>query len=84
MQDRCTIYAERAIGSEIILEIVLISMQDRCTIYPIELLSDVGQVEAHLGPFREMLISTKDMCTVCVGCTTSREVFLGAPDGTPR
>jgi hypothetical protein len=38
-QDRCTICAERTIGSEIILT------------HPMVLLGDVGQVEARFGPF---------------------------------
>jgi hypothetical protein len=39
------------------LEIVLISMQDRCTVWklywahPMELLGDMGQMEAHFGRF---------------------------------
>jgi hypothetical protein len=38
-QDRCTICAERTIGSEIILT------------HPMVLLGDMGQVEARFGPF---------------------------------
>jgi hypothetical protein len=38
-QDRCTVCAERTIGSEIILT------------HPMVLLGDVGQVEARFGPF---------------------------------
>jgi hypothetical protein len=37
-QDRCTICAERTIGSEIILT------------HPMVHLGDMGQVEAHFGP----------------------------------
>jgi hypothetical protein len=49
---------------EVCLEIVLISVQDRCTVCaecttnmeiilgtPLVLLGDMGQVEAHFGPF---------------------------------
>jgi hypothetical protein len=42
MQDRCTVCAIHAIGSEVVLGI-----------YPIELPGDVGQEEARLGPFGE-------------------------------
>ena len=38
-QDRCAVYAERTIGSEIILDA------------PMELLGDVGHVESHFGLF---------------------------------
>ena len=38
-QDGCTIFAERTIGSEIILS------------HPMELLGDVGHVESRFGPF---------------------------------
>jgi hypothetical protein len=38
-QDRCTVCAERTIGSEIILT------------HPMALLGDVGQVKAHFGLF---------------------------------
>jgi hypothetical protein len=32
----------------------------------------------------KVLILAKDRCTVCAKCTTCKEIFLGAPDGTPR
>ena len=38
-QDRCAVYAERTISSEIILDA------------PMELLGDVGHVESHFGLF---------------------------------
>jgi hypothetical protein len=51
---------------EVCLEIVLISVQDRCMVCaecttnmeiilgtPLVLLGDMGQVEAHFGPFRD-------------------------------
>ena len=38
-QDRCTVCGECTIGSEIILS------------HPMELLGDVGHVEAHFSPF---------------------------------
>jgi hypothetical protein len=43
MQDRCTVCAECAIGSEIMLGV------------PEELLGDVGQVEACFGPLGEVV-----------------------------
>jgi hypothetical protein len=47
-QDRCTICAERTIGSEIILT------------HPMVLLGDVGQVEACFGLFRDSVnLSTR-------------------------
>jgi hypothetical protein len=39
MQDRCTVCAERTIGS------------GSFWTHPMELLGDVGQVESHFGPF---------------------------------
>jgi hypothetical protein len=48
-----------------------------------ELLSIMGQVEAHFGPLGDMLISTQDRCMVCAKCTISSEISLDAPDYTP-
>jgi hypothetical protein len=31
-----------------------------------------------------LLISALDRSTVCAECTTSMEIILGTPDGTPR
>ena len=39
MQDRCTVCAERTIGSESFWT------------HPMEVLGDVGHVESHFGPF---------------------------------
>jgi hypothetical protein len=41
IQDRCTVCAERTVGSDIILDA------------PMELLCDVGHVESCFGPFRD-------------------------------
>jgi hypothetical protein len=54
-----------------------------------ELLGDIGQVEAHfkwniISIFLEIvLISTQDRCTVCAERTMGSEIILGATDGTP-
>jgi hypothetical protein len=48
-----------------------------------ELLGDVGQVESRFGPFGDMLVSVQDWCTVWAKRTTSSEIILDAPDGTP-
>ena len=47
-------------------------------------LRDVGQVEAHFGPFEIVLILTQDRCTVCAEHTVGSENILDKPDGTPR
>jgi hypothetical protein len=72
VQDRCIIWDERTIGSEIILGT------------PMELLGDVAEVEARFGPFGDVLILAQDRCIVCIECTTGMEIFLATPDGSPR
>jgi hypothetical protein len=52
-----------------------------------ELLGDIGQVEAHfkwniISIFLE-IISTQGRCTVCAERTIGLEIILGATDGTP-
>jgi hypothetical protein len=49
-----------------------------------ELLGDVGQVEAHLVCWETVLILVQDKCTICAKCTIGIEIFLGIPDETPR
>jgi hypothetical protein len=49
-----------------------------------ELLGDVGQMEAHFSFFEIVLISTQDRCTVCAEHAIGSEIVLGTPDGTPR
>jgi hypothetical protein len=49
-----------------------------------EFLGDVGQVEVVSVHMEITLISALDRCTVFVECTTSIEIILGIPDGTPR
>jgi vacuolar-type H+-ATPase subunit I/STV1 len=66
VQDRCTLCAERTIGSKIILDT------------PMELLRNVGHVESHFGLFGTVLLSVRleivvmlmqDRCTFCAECT---------------
>ena len=47
-------------------------------------LRDVGQVEAHFGPFETVLILMQDRYTVCAEHTIGSEIVLDAPDGTAR
>jgi hypothetical protein len=47
-----------------------------------ELLGDVGQVEARLGLLEIVLISVQDRCTVCNEHTMGTEIILDPPDGT--
>jgi hypothetical protein len=43
------------------------------------LLCDVGQVEPHISPFGEVLISIQDRCTICVERTIGSKIILDAP-----
>ena len=52
-QDRCTVCAERTIGSEIV-----------CT-HPMELLGDVGHVESRSVRLAMGLVLVQDRSTVC-------------------
>jgi hypothetical protein len=52
-----------------------------------DLLDDVGQVEAHFGLFGDILISRQDRCTVCAKCIIAlkwlwahQTVLLGGVD----
>ena len=49
-----------------------------------ELIGDVGQVEAFSVSLEKVLVSTQDRCTVCAKRTIGSEISLDAPDGTPR
>jgi hypothetical protein len=49
-----------------------------------ELLGDVGQIEAHFVSLGIVLISTQDRCMVCAEHAIGSEIVLGAPDGTTR
>ena len=47
-----------------------------------ELLGDMGKVEAHFFCVQTVLISAQDSCMVCAKCTTGMKIVLGVPDGT--
>jgi hypothetical protein len=49
-----------------------------------DLLGDVGQIEAHFSLFGDSVISTQDRCMVCDECAIGSEIILGATDGSPR
>jgi hypothetical protein len=46
-----------------------------------ELLGDVGQVEAHFGVFRHSVNLAQDWCIVWDEHTKVSEIILGTPDG---
>jgi hypothetical protein len=46
-------------------------------------LGDVGQVEAHLGPFGDSVNLGPDRSTDCVEHTIGSEIILDTPGGTP-
>jgi hypothetical protein len=48
------------------------------------LLGDVGQVEARFGPIGDSVNVSADRCTVCIECTTGKQIILSTPDDTPR
>jgi hypothetical protein len=49
-----------------------------------EHLGDVGHRESRFGPFRMVLVSVQDSCTVCAMHTIGSEIILDAADSTPR
>jgi hypothetical protein len=49
-----------------------------------DLLGDVGQVEARFSSFGDVLISMQDRCTVCTEHAIGSEIVLGTPNRTPR
>jgi hypothetical protein len=55
-------------------------------VHLMELLGDVGQVEARfvLFCFEIVLISMQDRCMVCADFTTGMKIFLGTLDGSSR
>ena len=71
-QDRCTVCAERTIGSEISLDA------------PDGLLGDVVKWRLISACLEIVLNSTQDSCTVCAKRTKGSEISLDAPDGTSR
>ena len=48
-----------------------------------QLLGDVGQMEAHFDPFGDSAKLDADSCTVCAKRTLGSEIVLDAPNGTP-
>ena len=69
VQDRCTVCAERTIGSEIVLDA------------PDGTPGDTGHVASRYGPFGD---GVQDSCTVCAKLTLGSEIVLDALDATPR
>jgi hypothetical protein len=63
--------AERAIGLEIILGT------------PMELLGDVGHVEARFSSFGDSVNLGQDRCKICAEYTMGIEIILGTPDVIP-
>jgi hypothetical protein len=71
-KDRCTVCAERTIGSEVVLDT------------PMELLGDVGHVNLLSLFLVIVLVWVQDRCTVCAKRTIGSKIILDASDGTPR
>jgi hypothetical protein len=46
-----------------------------------ELLGDVGQVEACFIRLETVLISTQEWCLICAKHAIALEIILGTPDG---
>ena len=61
-QDRCTVYAKRTIGSEIVLDTHE------------ELLGDVGYVESRSVCLEMVLVLVQDRCTVCAKRTIAIDI----------
>jgi hypothetical protein len=70
MQDRCLVCAERATGSETILDA------------PDGTLGDVGYVDISVC-LQTVLVSVQHRCTVYAKRTIGSEIILDAFDGTP-
>jgi hypothetical protein len=51
--------------------------------HPMDLLGDVGQMEACFGLLEIVLISTQERCMVCTKCAIGLEIILGAPFRRP-
>ena len=49
-----------------------------------ELLGDVGRVEARSVRLEMVLVLVQDRCTVCAKRTIGSDIVYGAPDGTAR
>jgi hypothetical protein len=48
------------------------------------LLGEKAEIEAHLCPFRAVLVSVQERCTVSAKCFIALDIILDAPGGTPR
>ena len=70
VQDRCTVCAKRTIGSEIVLDTMMVHVET--------------QVDAHFGLFGDSARLKQDRCTVCAKRTVGSEIILDALDGAPR
>jgi hypothetical protein len=57
VQDRCTVYAKRTIGSEIVFTNLMV------------LLGDEAQLEGCFVHLDMVLILTQDRCMICAECT---------------
>jgi hypothetical protein len=49
-----------------------------------DILGDVGQMEARFGPLEIVLINSQDRCMVCDEHAIGSEILLDIPDGTLR
>jgi hypothetical protein len=47
--------------------------------HPMDILGDVGQMEAHFGPLEVVLINSQDRCTVCDEHAIGLETFWAQP-----
>jgi hypothetical protein len=73
MQDRCTVCAERTLGSEIIFGHTRWNYYVKCVMWNL--------VSVCL---ETVLALVQDRCTVCAKRTIGPEIILDTPDGTPR
>ena len=71
VQDRCTICAERTIGSETFWT------------HSMERLGDVGHVESCSIRLEMEFVLVQVRCTVCAKRTIGSDIVLDAPNGTP-
>ena len=72
VQDRCTVYVERTIGSEIILDAP--DGTPWCWV-----MWNLVSIRMEI-----VLVLVQDRCTVCARCTIGSKIVLDAPSGTPR
>ena len=72
-QDRYTVFAERTIDSEIVL--------DECNG---KLLGDLDHVESRSVCLEMVLVLMQDRSTICAKRTIGSDIILDTPYGTPR